>query len=68
MRKLTPNEVTFLRLVANAGGSYCPGGELHPDAARAMHELVKAKRLTTEHTDAGPRYHLTAQGWADAEA
>jgi len=68
MRKLTPNEHKFLELIAKVGGSYCPGDDLHPEAARALHELVKAKRLTTEHTDAGPRYHLTAQGAVDASA
>ncbi len=67
MRKLSPVQETLLRLIADAGGSYCPGADLDPAAVSALHELVKAKRMTVEPNDgAPPRYVLTAQGWEDA--
>jgi hypothetical protein len=66
VRKLTPIEHMFLGLVANAGGSFCPDESTSADAHRALRELVKAKRLSTEETDTGYRYHLTTQGWTDA--
>ncbi|WEJ60191.1 hypothetical protein [Devosia sp. FJ2-5-3] len=58
----------MLRLIADAEGAYCPAADLDPTAVRALHELVKAKRLTVEPNDgAPPRYVLTAQGWEDAQ-
>lgn len=67
MRKLSPVQRTLLRLIADAEGEYCPDVGLDPTAVRALHELVKAMRLTVEPNDgAPPRYVLTAQGWEDA--
>ena len=66
MRKLTPVQRKLLRLIADAGGSYCPDFDLDPMAVRALHELVKSKRLTVEATDGPARYHLTEQGREDA--
>ena len=68
MRKLSAVQKALLKLIADAGGSWCPDADLGPDAVRALHELVKAKRLTVEPNDgAPPRYVLTAQGWEDAQ-
>jgi hypothetical protein len=68
MRRLRPYEYEILRRIRrDYGGSYCPQGDLDPQHVRALHELVKAKRLTVEANDgAPPRYWLTAQGDADA--
>lgn len=67
MRRLSPVQSKLLQLIANAGGSYCPADDIDPMAVRALHELVKAKRLTVDGNDgAPPRYHLTAQGREDA--
>lgn len=65
MRRLTSLQTKLLQLIANADGSYCPDADLDPMAVRALHELVKAKRLTVEQTDGGARYHITAQGRED---
>lgn len=68
MRKLSPVQLKLLQLIADAGGSYCPDADLDPMAVRALHRLVKAKRLTVEPNDgAPPRYVLTAQGREDAD-
>lgn len=69
MRKLTPLEYNILRMIAAAGGSFCPDDPTTQEAHRALNDLVKAKRLRVE-TDEGslPRYHLTGQGAADARA
>lgn len=67
MRKLTSDETTLLRLIASAGGSYCPDANLDPTAARALHNLVKAKRLTAEQIEGSPpMYLLTGFCWQDA--
>jgi hypothetical protein len=67
MKKLTPLQTKLLLIIADMGGSYCPPDDLDPLGYRALHELVKAKRLTVEGNDgAPPRYHLTAQGREDA--
>ncbi len=67
MRKLAPYEIKLLQRIAALGGSYCPARDLDPQKVRALHELVKAKRLDVEPNDgAPPRYVLTTQGWADA--
>lgn len=67
MRKLDATQQRILYFIDQAGGSYCPGDDIGPDAVRALHELVKAKRITVEQTDGGARYHLTAQGREDAQ-
>lgn len=67
MRKIDAFELHLLRLIANAGGSYCPDENAADAGQRALDGLVKAKRLSIEANDgAPPRYHLTAQGRADA--
>jgi hypothetical protein len=67
MRRIRPYEQEILRRIRKAGGSYCPQGDLDPQHVRALHELVKAKRLTVEANDgAPPRYWLTVQGESDA--
>lgn len=68
MKKLQSVESRILYYIDQAGGSYCPDDEISPEAEIALHRLVKAKRLTVEPTDGGNRYHLTAQGRADATA
>jgi len=66
MKKLTPVQSKMLWFIAeHHGGSYMPWG-MDPLLAKALHKLVQAGRLTVENTDDGPRYHLTAQGRADA--
>jgi hypothetical protein len=66
MRRLTELEYNILRMIAAAGGSFCPDDTASPEALKALNDLVKAKRLRTEGTDAGPRFHLTGQGAVDA--
>lgn len=68
MRKINQHQSLFLSLLAKSGGSYCPPDDVTPEGLRFVSELVKAKRLSTEETDTGFRYHLTEQGWADARA
>ena len=67
MKRLTPYQTAIIKRIKEAGGTYCPAGDLDPQHVRTLHELVKAKRLTVEGNDgAPPRYSLTAQGEADA--
>lgn len=66
MKKLTPVQSKMLWFIAeHHGGSYMPWG-MDPLLSKALHKLVQAGRLTVEPTDDGNRYHLTAQGRADA--
>lgn len=65
MRKLTPIQAKLLSLIADAGGSFLPSEGSDPIKLRALDDLVKSKRLNPEPTDAGTRYHLSAQGRAD---
>lgn len=66
MRKLDNAQRTLLSLINMTGGSYMAPDDITPEGVRFLHDLVKAKRLTVEPTDGGNRYHLTAQGRADA--
>lgn len=66
MRKLDHDERTYLDLISRVGGSFCPHSDADPGRIKVLNDLVKAKRLRVESTDDGPRYHLTAQGRADA--
>lgn len=67
MRKLAPFQHEILRMIDAAGGSFCPDDSTSDEAYRALHDLVRAKRLRVETNDgAPPRYHLTGQGVADA--
>lgn len=67
MKRLSPYQTEILKRIRAAGGSYCPVVDLDPQHVRALHELVKAKRLTVEPNDgAPPMYRLTVLGEADA--
>lgn len=66
MRKLTPIQSKLLTFIADQGGSMIPPDGSDPLISKALHKLVLAGRLTPENTDAGQRYHLTAQGREDA--
>lgn len=66
MMHLMEGEALILSAIRDIGGSWCPAAELAPASEQALRRLVKAKRLTVEVTDGGNRYHLTAQGRADA--
>jgi hypothetical protein len=66
MRKLSGIQVEMLRLVWDCGGSFIPSETADASRVKVLDDLVKAKRLTVEPTDGGNRYHLTAQGRADA--
>jgi hypothetical protein len=70
MRRLAPHEAEFLSLIAQAGGSMCPGVDAAiPRAAdKVLRRLVSRGDLSVEETDDGPRFTLTAQGRADASA
>ena len=74
MKKLNPVEQNAIKFL-NREGSYCPGvidpgshGMVAGEIRRVLDGLVRKKRVWSEETDDGPRYHLTAQGRADAEA
>lgn len=50
--KYTPAETTFLRLLENAGGTYCPG-------ARKLTRVLNRKgAILIEETQDGERYTL----------
>ena len=68
MKKLSPVKLKLLQLIRDDGGSYCPSIALDPIITRALHEMVREGRLTSESTDilSAPRYYITAQGEADA--
>lgn len=68
-RRLTPEELQLLQLISRAGGSVCPGSDVSiPRAAhKALRRMERAGLLTAEDTDDGPRFHLTAQGQAEAD-
>lgn len=68
MRKLTPVDTHLLALVAQAGGSVCPGTDaaLPKAAHKLLRRLVIRGDLTDEMTDDGVRFTLTAQGWVNA--
>lgn len=68
MRKLSGIQIEMLQLVLDCGGSFIPAESADPSRVKILDDLVKAKRLRIEATDAGPRYHLTGQGAADARA
>lgn len=68
MRRLTPDDMRLLALVAAAGGSVCPGTDatISREAHKLLRRLALRGDLATEDTDDGPRFTLTAQGRADA--
>jgi hypothetical protein len=69
MKKLAPYQHDILRMIAAAGGSFCPDDSTSVEARRALDDLVKAKRLRVEAEDGAlVRYHLTGQGAVDAKA
>lgn len=67
MAKPTPVMVELLQLMADAGGSHCPGEEAINRISREGKKLLRWPvyhgYLTEEATDDGPRYTLTASGW-----
>jgi len=69
MRKLTPEEARLLQMIAQAGGSVCPGTDASiPKAGhKSLRKMVTRGDLAVEETDDGPRFTLTAQGRAEAE-
>lgn len=69
MRKLDQVDHNTLAFIVRCGGSYCPSNDAcaEPFIMDTLDNLVRKKRLTVEANDgAPPRYHLTAQGRADA--
>lgn len=69
MRKLSPGDISILQYIERIGGSYCPTYDAcaEPFIVDTLNYLVRAERLSVEANDgAPPRYHLTAQGRADA--
>ena len=70
MRKLSTDETHLLSLIAQAGGSVCPGvdANIPKRALKAIWRLVNRGDLTAEATDDGGRFTLTAQGRSDAQA
>ena len=69
MKKLAPDEIHLLTLIAAAGGSVCPGTDTFiPKAAqKLLRRLVLRGDLADEKTDDGPRFHLTAQGQREVD-
>lgn len=69
MRKLTDTEQNAINWL-NRVGSICfnaqSNGFVEDEVRSVLDSLVKKKRAYVEPTDDGPRYHLTAQGRADA--
>ena len=56
--KLRPTEETLLRLLREAGGSYCvdASSPIGRDVWRAANRLQSKGLLDIEETDAGPRF------------
>jgi hypothetical protein len=58
--KFNPSESTLLQLIADAGGSYCPGAGA--SISSATHKLIRRLEhrgvLLVEQTDDGFRYSL----------
>ncbi|QDZ10559.1 hypothetical protein [Devosia ginsengisoli] len=61
MRKLTDQERQLLRLIADAGGSICPGVDTNipKEGHKSLRRMERAGLLTVEDTDDGPRFKLT---------
>lgn len=59
--KFNPSEATLLQLLANSGGSYCPGAGAI--ISSATHKLIRRLQrqgvLVVEQTDDGFRFSLT---------
>lgn len=69
MRKLDAPELAGVRVLARAGGSYCPGSISGASAEllkSTLDSLVKKKRCMVAIFDDGPVYSLTAAGRAEA--
>jgi DNA-binding PadR family transcriptional regulator len=67
MRKLTPDETTLVRLIAEAGGGYAPETHTISGASRQLlHALYRKGSLRAEETNGVTVYELTPKGWADA--
>jgi DNA-binding MarR family transcriptional regulator len=60
MPKLTPSENKLLELIANAGGTYCPGADVKGSSElhRIVRRLERKGLLLVEQTDDGFRYSL----------
>lgn len=58
--KFSPSEATFIALIANAGGSYCPGASAV--ISRETHKLIRRLErqgvIIVEQTDDGFRFSL----------
>lgn len=70
-RRLSPDEARMLHLIAKAGGSWCPDDEAWAEPlVRQVLKGLKSKGRLREEADDGslPRFHLTAEGRADAAA
>lgn len=69
MRRLTTDDTRLLALAAAAGGSVCPGTDatISREAHKLLRRLALRGDLTTEDTDDGPRFTLTAQGHDNAQ-
>lgn len=65
MRKLTPIQSKLLTFIADLDGSMTPPEGTGPLILKALDKLSRAGLLTIEMTDAGARFHLTAQGRTD---
>jgi hypothetical protein len=61
MARLSPSENKLLELIANAGGTYCPGANVKGSAElhRLIRRLERKGLLLVDMTDDGFRYSLT---------
>lgn len=68
-RRLTDQERQLLRLIADAGGSICPGIDTNipKEGHRSLRRMERAGLLTVEETQDGARFHLTAAGRAEID-
>lgn len=58
--KFNANEATFLDLLRNVGGTYCPGAQSAPSkpTQKMIRRLERQGVVLVELTDDGPRYTL----------
>lgn len=58
--KLSPDELTLIRMLENCGGSYCGDADskLTRDAMKIANKLERRGVLIIEGTDAGYRFSL----------
>lgn len=71
MMRLSEKEIHSLRVIAELGGSYCPGTDnaarIPRDRHKSLKRMAKDGFLSIDTFDDGPVFSLTAQGRAEVD-